>query len=97
MGGNSLPSTFYIEKGLYFRLKNLQIGYSFWERTLKKLSLKGERVYAGIQNVFTITKYSGYDPEVGSNTLFDRGTDGLYQNAPAINARTYTVGFNVSF
>lgn len=96
-GGNSLPSTFYIEDGSYLRLKNLQVGYTLNDKTLNKLSLKGARVYAGVQNLFTITNYSGYDPEVNSNTLFDRGTDGLQDDAPAVNARTFTLGFNLSF
>ncbi len=51
------------------------------------------RFYFSVQNVFTCTKYSGFDPEVSSNTLFARGVD---QNSYP-NARTYTLGFNVSF
>lgn len=96
-GGNSLPSTFYIEDGSYFRCKNLQIGYTFDENMLKKIFIKKIRVYAGVQNVFTITKYPMYDPEVSSNTLFDRGVDGQYDNPPTVNARIYNVGFNLIF
>ena len=96
-GGNSLPSTFYIENGSYFRCKNLQVGYSFDEQLLKATFVKGVRIYAGVQNLFTITKYPMYDPEVSNNTLFDRGIDGQYDNAPTVNARVYNVGFKLTF
>lgn len=97
-GGNSLPSSFYIEDGSYFRCKNLQIGYTFSEEQLARTGfLSGLRIFASIQNLFTITKYPLYDPEVSSNTLFDRGIDGLYQTAPMVNARAYNIGFNVTF
>ncbi len=96
-GGNSLPSTFYIENGSYFRCKNLQIGYTFDENILKKIFIKKIRIYAGVQNLFTITKYPMYDPEVSSNTLFDRGVDGQYDNPPTVNARIYNIGFNLTF
>ena len=92
-GGNSLPSEFYIEDGSYFRCKNLQLGYNLPAAFLKKLSINKLRFYAGIQNLFTITNYSGYDPEVSSNALFSRGID----SSSYPNARTYTFGFNASF
>lgn len=92
-GGNSLPSEFYIEDGSYLRLKNLQIGYSLPDAVLDKLKINRLRIYTGIQNLLTITNYSGYDPEVSSNALFSRGID--LSSFP--NARTITVGFNVTF
>ena len=97
-GVNSLPSTFYIEDGSYLRLKNLQIGYTFDQKLLKKVGfIQSARIYAGVQNLFTITNYSLYDPEVSSNTLFDRGVDGLEAISPSINSRTYNIGFNITF
>lgn len=97
-GGNSLPSSFYIEDGSYFRCKNLQIGYTFDTKLLKKTNfIQSARIFASVQNLFTITSYSMYDPDVSSNTLFDRGIDGLHRDAPTINARTYTIGFNLTF
>lgn len=101
-GSNALPSTFYVEDGSYLRLKNLQIGYTFSSDLLSKVHIKNARVYVSAQNLFTITKYPLYDPEVNSNTLFDRGVDGFYisQNsahAPTYNARVFNIGFNVTF
>ncbi|MEG0011108.1 MAG: TonB-dependent receptor [Muribaculaceae bacterium] len=92
-GGNSLPSEFYIEDGSYFRLKNMQIGYTLPENISKRVMIDRLRFYVSVQNVFTLSKYSGYDPEVSSNTLFSRGID---QNSYP-NARTYTLGFNLTF
>lgn len=92
-GGNSLPSTFYVEKGDYFRLKNLQIGYTLPEKVSRRICMERLRFYASISNVFTLTRYSGFDPEVSSNTLFSRGVD---QNSYP-NTRTFTVGFNINF
>lgn len=92
-GGNSLPSEFYIEDGSYFRMKNLQIGYTFPKTVLNKINFNKLRIYAGVQNLFTVTNYSGYDPEVSSNALFSRGID----SSSYPNARTFTFGFNASF
>uniref|UniRef100_A0AB33IRH2 TonB-dependent receptor n=1 Tax=Prevotella sp. GTC17253 TaxID=3236793 RepID=A0AB33IRH2_9BACT len=96
-GGNSLPSSFYVENGSYLRCKNIQLGYNFNEKLLQKTNfISACRIYVGVQNLFTITSYPLYDPEVSSNTLFDRGIDGLYRNAPRINARTWNFGINIT-
>lgn len=92
-GSNALPSEFYVEDGSYFRLKNIQLGYTLPEHISKKAYMQRLRFYFTIQNVFTCTKYSGFDPEVSSNTLFARGVD--LNSYP--NARTYTIGFNLTF
>ena len=92
-GGNSLPSTFYVEKGDYFRLKNVQLGYTLPTNISKKLFMERLRIYATVSNVFTLTKYSGFDPEVSSNTLFARSVD--MSSYP--NTRNYTVGLNINF
>lgn len=97
-GINSVPSSFYVEDGSYLRLKNLQIGYTFPDKWLKKTGfIQSARVYASVQNLFTITGYSLYDPEVSSNTLFNRGVDGMNETTPTINSRTYNIGFNITF
>lgn len=92
-GGNSFPSEFYIEDGSYLRLKNFQIGYALPSGTLSSIGLNNARIYCGIQNLITLTKYSGNDPEVSSNALFSRGID----KSSFPNARTVIIGFNLSF
>ena len=84
---NMAESSRFIESGSYFRLKNLQLGYTFDKKLIQKIGLNKLRLYAQMSNVFTITNYSGYDPEVGS------GVD--YGNYP--QARTLLFGMNVTF
>lgn len=84
---NFETSSRFIENGSYLRLKNLQIGYTFPKSLISTLGLSKLRVYAQMSNVFTITKYKGYDPEVGS------GVD--YGNYP--QARTFLMGLNLAF
>ncbi|WP_445736256.1 SusC/RagA family TonB-linked outer membrane protein [Mariniflexile sp.] len=90
LSGNAKVSSFFIEDGSYFRLKNLQLGYSFPESLINKMKLSKFRCYLAGQNVFTISGYSdvGYDPEVGS--------DGI-DNVVYPQARTFTLGLQVGF
>ena len=84
---NTENSTRFIESGNYLRLKNLQIGYTLPLKWTQKFRCSRLRFYATASNLFTITKYKGYDPEVGS------GVD--YGNYP--QSRTFTFGLNASF
>ena len=87
----------YVEKGDYFRLKNLQIGYAFPEDVISKLSLSKLRLYLTGQNLFTITKYTGYDPEVvganGNGDFLNRGFDN--GNFPSL--RSGIMGIQIGF
>jgi len=96
---NKQPSTRFLEDGSYLRLKNLQIGYSFGNRLLSGMRISSARFFISVQNAFTITKYTGQDPEMGvsSNGAGDGvkavGIDwGTYPSA-----RTFTVGANLNF
>ena len=84
---NTANSTRFIENGDYLRLKNLQIGYTFPLKWTDKFYCSRLRVYMTASNLFTITKYRGYDPEVGG------GVD--YGNYP--QSRTFTFGINATF
>jgi len=61
----STVSSYLLEKGDYFKLKNLSIGYTLPQKWTRKAYMEKVRVYFSAQNVFTITKYSGNDPEIG--------------------------------
>jgi TonB-linked SusC/RagA family outer membrane protein len=98
-GTNMAFSSWYVENGAYFRMKNITLGYtlpkSFLNSTFTKL-----RVYVAFQNAFTITKYSGYDPEISSqspndnnNYIFTRGIDQLQRPNPS----TYRMGLQLNF
>jgi TonB-dependent starch-binding outer membrane protein SusC len=92
---NLYISNRYIEDGSYLRIQNLTLGYNFSSNILSKLKMSRLRLYGSIQNLYTFTKYSGYDPEIGSlnqNALLTGIDNGRY---PA--SRTITVGLNVEF
>ncbi|MBQ9339317.1 MAG: TonB-dependent receptor [Paludibacteraceae bacterium] len=84
---NTENSTRFIENGSYLRLKNVQIGYTLPKKYTEKFRCSRLRFYATASNLFTITRYSGFDPEVGS------GVD--YGNYP--QSRTFTFGLNANF
>ncbi len=88
-------STFYIQDGSYFRMTNLTLGYTFPKSLASNLKVGNIRVYASVDNAFTITNYKGYNPEVdysgGSNLT--PGVD--YGNYPL--ARTYNFGLKLTF
>lgn len=92
---NKRLSDRYIEDGSYLRLKNLIVGYSFDSNTLRRLKLTNLRIYANVQNLFTWTKYKGFDPEIGISTASANvyGLDNGRYPSPQI----YSVGVNVSF
>ena len=84
---NTENSTRFLEDGSYMRLKNIQIGYTLPKKITEKFFCERLRFYVTASNLFTITKYSGYDPEVGG------GVD--YGNYP--QSRTFTFGLNATF
>jgi hypothetical protein len=84
---NYYVSNRFLESGNYFRLKNLQIGYTLPKSVLGQKGIKSCRFYAQISNLFTLTNYSGYDPEVNG------GVD--YGNYP--QSRTFIFGVNLTY
>lgn len=92
---NDRISDRYIEDGSYLRLKNLTFGYTFPKKIISKWGLESLRLYANIQNLFTITDYSGYDPEIGVSTA-GANVMGL-DNGRYPSPTTYSFGLNVSF
>lgn len=73
--GNNRESTRFLESGAYMRMKMVQVGYTLPVDMLKRISANRLRFYAGAQNLFTITKYSGLDPEVGNFNALNTGVD----------------------
>lgn len=88
-------SSYYVENGSYFKLRNLQIGYTLPGRLTQRAKIANVRIYFQGQNLLTITKYSGMDPEVyGSNGTTGRGIDN-YNTYP--RTRLYSMGLSVNF
>jgi TonB-linked SusC/RagA family outer membrane protein len=85
----------YVEDASYLRLKNLTVGYNLPSSITKLIRLNQLRVYASANNLFTWTKYSGYDPDVSKNeqsTLMQGVDYGAYPNA-----KSFLAGINVTF
>ena len=99
-GFNRRMSDFYLENGGFFRLRNAQIGYSVPDNILEKIKLEKVRFYLTAINLFTITDYTGYYPEVGRNgrgangrSILNTGVDEGSYPTP----RTFQLGVQVSF
>jgi TonB-dependent starch-binding outer membrane protein SusC len=107
-GNYSNPSTYFVENGGYVKLKNLQIGYSFSNPAMEKIKIRSARIFVMGNNLFTITKYSGLDPEIGSaysnaatsgsvGTTVGVTTRGLDAVSQYPQARIYSGGIDVNF
>jgi TonB-linked SusC/RagA family outer membrane protein len=96
----SFASSYFVENGSYLKLKNLQVGYHFNGPLLQKAGISNARLYLMANNLFTITRYSGIDPELGSQDLSvnagttTRGIDALNKYP---NTRIYSIGLDFSF
>ena len=84
----------WIENGDYIRLKNLQVGYTFPKSLLAKTKLiESCRIFAGAQNLLTLTKYSGFDPEISGGDILGKGNDDGH--FPPV--RSMNLGLQISF
>jgi len=95
LNDNTIYSDRFIEDGSYFRVRNIQLGYTFSESFLSSFKISKVRIYVSADNIFTATNYSGLDPEIGSafGDSFSPGVDyGVYPVA-----KTFIVGTNISF
>ncbi len=92
-------SSWYVEDGSFLKIQNITLGYTLPSKVLSK-AFSSIRFYAIVQNVLTITNYSGFDPEVSSSTpddarnfIFFNGID-FYQHP---NPRMYKLGLQLNF
>ncbi len=85
-------SSYWIEDGSYFRLRNVQLGYNFKKELLNRIKLKSLRVFVNAQNLATFTRATGYTPEIGGSAISFGVDNGTYP-LPAI----YTFGVNLNF
>ena len=96
---NGVPNSYFIENGSYLRAKNVTLGYTFSPQVLKKAFINSFRIYVQAANLFTITKYTGADPQVGGgyidgvSSVTDFGVDeGTYPTT-----RNFLIGVNLKF
>jgi TonB-linked SusC/RagA family outer membrane protein len=96
---NNTPNSYYIEKGSYLRAKNMMLGYTLPKNILSRVGAESLRIYVQTANLFTVTKYSGLDPEItgsgsgGAGSVTEFGIDeGAYPNE-----RQFLLGVNIRF
>ncbi|MCS3531659.1 TonB-dependent receptor [Chryseobacterium sp. JUb7] len=89
------PSSYYVEDGSYLRIAQVTLGYSFPKNFLNKVMLTNARIYFTVNNLATITGYSGYDPEVtaASGVTVTPG----YDSSTYPRSRSYVLGLNLTF
>jgi TonB-linked SusC/RagA family outer membrane protein len=90
---NTQANSWYVEKGSYLRMKNLQLNYNIPTSILDRVGINRLKVYVQAVNLFTITKYKGKDPEIASSVDTTLGVD--VGNYPA--TRIYSLGLNLGF
>ena len=91
---NSRISDAWVENGDYFKVSNIQVGYSIPKPLLHTIGINAARVYFAVQNLFTIAGYTKYgDPEVGQGSVIYTGLDTGRYATP----RTFQFGLNVTF
>ncbi|MCP4884266.1 MAG: TonB-dependent receptor [Flavobacteriales bacterium] len=88
---NSLFSDFYVEDASYLRIQNIQLGYTF--NTDESKGIDKFRIYGSVNNAYTFTKYTGYDPSASTGAPIGGGIDQGFYPIP----RTYMLGLNLKF
>jgi TonB-dependent starch-binding outer membrane protein SusC len=90
---NTIFSDYYVEDASFARIQNIQLGYTIPSRITGKIKVDQLRFFTSVSNLYTFTKYTGYDPAASTGSPIGSGFDsGFY---PA--ARTYTFGLNLNF
>lgn len=92
----NVPNSYYVENGSYLRAKNAQLGYTLPKSLTQSLKIERLRVYVQTANLFTITKYSGPDPEVGQSQVAGSTAFGLDEGVYP-NTRQFLIGLNLTF
>lgn len=94
LNNNQRPSDFYVENATFLRLRNLQLGWNVPSKWLKRAKVQHLKIYLTGTNIFTLTKYRGFDPDIGTNGwILDTGIDkGFYPNNRSIGG-----GINITF
>lgn len=85
-------STYYVEDGSYMKMKYLKLSYALPEHIVRKIGLRNLEIYGQVENLFTITSYTGLDPELLPGEYGARIDNGAYPRP-----RTFTVGLNLQF
>ena len=98
-GNFSNPTSFYLQNGSYLKLKTLQLGYTLPHNLTSHIGFTKIRIYVSGNNLITLTKYNGFDPEIGGSQGIGTGNANQYgvDNGIYPQARSFLVGLNVGF
>jgi hypothetical protein len=92
-GNNYLPSDKFIQDGSFTRLRNVTLGYTLPSGLTRKIAVSQIRVYIKGSNIYTLTRFTGYTPEIGSSDVLSNGID--YGTYPITSV--YSFGINLTF
>jgi TonB-linked SusC/RagA family outer membrane protein len=92
-GNNYLPSDKFVQNGSFTRLRNVTLGYTIPSLLTKKIYIRQLRIYIKGSNIFTIARFTGYTPEIGSGDVLSNGID--YGTYPVTSV--YSFGINLTF
>ncbi|MRX39790.1 SusC/RagA family TonB-linked outer membrane protein [Flavobacterium sp. LC2016-23] len=90
---NNVFSDYFIEDASYIRIQNVQLGYTLNPNVSQKAGISKLRLYAGVNNLYTFTKYKGFDPGASNGAPIGGGIDYGFYPIP----RTYLLGLNINF
>ena len=90
---NSNISTWFLEDASFLRIKTLQIGYTLPSSVMNRIGVDRLRIFVNANNLYTFTKYRGYDPEIGDTDPLNQGIDLGYYPVP----RTFMIGLQLDF
>ena len=93
---NYLPSTRYLEDASYFKFKTITLGYNIPKSLLSKINVEGARIYMSLDNFFTLTDYSGYDPEFSYSSSPSSGSYGADFGEQA-TLKSFIIGASLNF
>lgn len=94
--GNNLVSTRYLEDASYFKIKTITLGYNIPKNLLSKIHVTGARIFVSLDNFFTFTKYSGYDPEFSYESSPTGDSYGADFGEQA-TLKSFIIGANINF
>jgi TonB-linked SusC/RagA family outer membrane protein len=92
-GNGAGKSSRWVQDGSYFRVKSINLGYNFSKNVLRSLKMESARIYISANNLFTFTKYKGYDPEVNATYIANVNLGHDFYTPP--QARTISIGINI--
>jgi hypothetical protein len=86
-----------VEDGSYLRIQNVSVGYNFPKDWLHNTGINNVKLYLNLQNLYTFTKYRGYDPEIGVSYGYQGSMLTGVDNGRYPSPRIYTFGVNLTF